>query len=396
MVDLIRVTLGATALFLLPGYALLALARRKLDFDAVEALCLALGLSLAAIPLALYLTTLLGIRQGPGLLIFLLMLCAAMALWDWRRADRPARAIDAETKRVYALLALTFLFTLAGRLWSVRGIDFPLWTDPYAHTVIAQLIVDTGSVPRNYEPYAPIHDFTYHFGFHALAAWFHWLTGLSVSKSLVLSGQILNALVVPTTYIFVQRLLQNRGAGLAAAIIAGLLSHMPVQFVNWGRYTQLDGQMLLPVAMVLYITVLHKAGRSEDHGGWRLLLLTALAFAGLFFAHYRIFVFGALLAAILFGFALLWPQGGGRSAAQACGAEYCHCASRSVAAIALALAIGRRLWRQLCTHRCQLSRRSTWGLFWLCLERIARLRHAWLSMGHSRVGRTLGAKAARA
>jgi hypothetical protein len=38
------------------------------------------------------------------------------------------------------------------------------------------------------------------------------------------------------------------------------------------------------------------------------LLLTALAFAGLFFAHYRIFVFGALLVVILFLLAYLWPK----------------------------------------------------------------------------------------
>jgi hypothetical protein len=316
MLDFVRMAAGAAAIFLLPGYALLTLARRQLDFDWVEALCMALGLSLAAIPLALYATTLAGIPQGKWFVLGLLVLCAMITLWDWfgtRRTSRRASSINPTTYAIYGALALTFLFTLVGRLWSVRGVHFPLWTDPYGHTVISQLIVETGMIPTTYEPYAPIHDFTYHFGFHVLAAWFHWVTDTPVAQSLVIAGQILNALVVPTTYIFVQRLfkqplsnppsLQYQRVGLVAAVIVGLLSHMPVQFVNWGRYTQLDGQILLPVAVVLYLAVLRT---TKPH--WRVLLLVALTFAGLFFAHYRIFVFGALLGVILFAFAYLWPN----------------------------------------------------------------------------------------
>jgi hypothetical protein len=317
MWDFVRVVVGAAAIFLLPGYALLALARRQLALDAVEAFCLAVGLSLAAIPLALYATTLLGIRQNAQVVMGLLLLCALITLWDWW-GWRAVAAIEPTTTAIYGALGLAFLFTLAGRLWSVQGISFPLWTDPYGHTVIAQLIVDSGTIPTSYEPYAPIHEFTYHFGYHTLASWFHWLAALPLPQSLVVSGQLLNALVVPTTYLFVQRLFdssptnpaqfKSRVAGLAAAVMVGLLSHMPVQFVNWGRYTQLDGQILLPVALVLYLVVVRTI--KPD---WRVLLLTALAFAGLFFAHYRIFIFGALLVLILFVMAYLQPKAWGQA-----------------------------------------------------------------------------------
>lgn len=333
MLDVVRVIAGAAALFLLPGYALFALARRQLDFDPIESLCMALGLSLAAIPLALYATTLLGLKVGPSVMAGLLFLCAILVIWDWRRPSVEASPRDPATTLIYAALALVFLFTLAGRLWSVRDLQFPLWTDPYAHTVITQLIVDKGMVPNSYEPYAPIHEFTYHFGFHALTAAFHWVTALPVPKSLVIAGQILNALVVPTTYIFVQRLFRNRSAGLAAAMIAGFLSHMPGQFVNWGRYTQLDGQILLPVVMVLYLTVLRKAASS-----WRVLLLTALAFAGLFFAHYRIFIFAVLLAIILFANAFLWPKSWGQ-------ARRTLLLNNLVIAVTGLLVLGPWLWR---------------------------------------------------
>lgn len=307
MLDFVRVALGAAAIFLLPGYALLALARRQLDFDPVETLCMALGLSLAAVPLLLYATTLLGIQQGRWLVVGLLVLCAVVAVWGhWpgRSAVKSVgKPLDRAAYLAYGALAVIFLFTLVGRLWSVRGIAFPLWTDSYGHMLITQLVLDAGAVPATYEPYAPIHEFTYHFGFHTLTAWFHWITGTPLPRSLVLVGQILNALVVPVTYLFVKHLFNSRGAGVIAALIAGLLSHMPSQFVNWGRYTQLHGQMLLPVVLVLYLAFLRNPKPNV-----RVLLLTALAFAGLFFAHYRIFVFGMLFVIILFAFAYSWPQ----------------------------------------------------------------------------------------
>ena len=74
MFDFVRLAAGVAAILLLPGYALLALARRQLDLDRVEAFCMAVGLSLAAVPLLLYATTLIGIPQGPSAVIGLLAL----------------------------------------------------------------------------------------------------------------------------------------------------------------------------------------------------------------------------------------------------------------------------------------------------------------------------------
>jgi hypothetical protein len=115
--------------------------------------------------------------------------------------------------------------------------------------------------------------------------------------------------VVPTTYLIAARFFNSRVAGLAAAVVAALLSHMPAQFVNWGRFTQIDGQMILPVAAILYWALLRSPARR-----YRLLLLVIVAFAGLFVAHYRVFLFGVLLAAILWVFAMLRPERGQRRA----------------------------------------------------------------------------------
>ena len=307
MLDFVRLTLGAVLLLFLPGAALLAIGRKQLQLDWVETLCMASGLSLAAVPLLLYATTLIGLRQGPLVVWALLAICAVVVMWDWRaaRTDATWRTLGQEQRWVYAALAIVFVFTLVSRLWVVRDVAFPSWTDSYGHAVIAQMVIDQGGVPTTYAPYAPIADFTYHFGVHALTAWYFWITGVPMLQGMVILGQLLNVVVVPTTYLFATRLFSGRVAGLAATVVVALISHMPAQFVNWGRFTQLDGQMLLPIAAVLYLALLRAPAPR-----YRVLWLTVAAFAGLFVAHYRVFLFGVMFAGLLWGWAMLTPPVG--------------------------------------------------------------------------------------
>ena len=283
-----------TALFVLPGYAAIAILRPRLNFGPVEELCLAVGLSIGIIPLALYVYTLFGLALTPawaaGLLATAALASAGRIRQQWlhwgtnRTGKLPVAGLA---------LGLIFLGSLVARLLAVKGIDFPLWTDSYHHTMISQIIVDTGRVPDSYEPYAPIHDFTYHFGFHALVAWFHWLTGVPVPRAVVVVGQAVNALVVPTTYLLGWRLFQDRLAGLVAAFITGLISHMPALFVNWGRYTQLSGQILLPAVIVLTLETLER-----QEPDTRLGILAGLSLAGLFLVHNRITLFFLVFAGL--------------------------------------------------------------------------------------------------
>ena len=78
----------------------------------------------------------------------------------------------------------------------------------------------------------------------------------------------------------------NRWAGVAAVLVAGLLSPMPMFYVNWGRYTQLAGQVILPAAVLLAWSVL--GARNRD---WRLILLGWIAVGGLALTHYRLLIF---------------------------------------------------------------------------------------------------------
>jgi hypothetical protein len=70
---------------------------------------------------------------------------------------------------------------------------------------------------------------------------------------------------------------------------------MPMFYVNWGRYTQLAGQIILPGAVCALWRLLEMPASN-----WRLIALNWIAFAGLALTHYRVFVFAVLFLPAFF------------------------------------------------------------------------------------------------
>jgi len=135
-------------------------------------------------------------------------------------------------------------------------------------------------------PYAPLKSFTYHYGFHTVVAFFHWLTGMETPRSVLIVGQLLNALAAFTIYPLAVRLTGNRWVGLVAVLTAAILSPMPGFYVNWGRYTQLAGQVILPVAL-WFTWELVDYPRLD----WKRVSPAVLSVAGLALTHYRVLLF---------------------------------------------------------------------------------------------------------
>src|SRR3990172_1681469 len=220
--EMISIVVVGTALFIFPGYALLVLFGLGKDYNLSELLCVASGLSIAVVPILLYVATLLGLRFTPLGELTVLAIAGVVSAWNARRRCLQwFRHKSTQIDWVYFALGIIFVTTLAARILMVSGIAYPLWTDSYHHTLIAQLIADQGNIPTSYAPYLPIDRFTYHFGFHTLVAWFSGLSGIAIPRSVVLVGQIINALAVPTAFFFTSRLFHDRSAGLVAAMALG-------------------------------------------------------------------------------------------------------------------------------------------------------------------------------
>lgn len=257
---------------------------------------LALGLSLAVLPVLLTWTTALGLHWTRQSAWFAAGALAALAIWRaW--AKRPASAGLPLPKISTASLALLGIFavTIFARFVMVRDLAAPPWVDSIHHGVITRLLLDQGAFPASYAPYLEIDTARYHAGFHAGLAFFIWLSGLEMHSAMLIYGQVLNALIVFPAYLLTVQLTGSRRAGLFAALIAGLFTPMPAYYTSWGRYTQLAGLIILPAAFALCRLPQPQAALKL----WRpvQIFLAAIACAGLFLTHYRVAAFLACLLA---------------------------------------------------------------------------------------------------
>jgi hypothetical protein len=228
----------------------------------------------------------------------------------------------------WGTLILVCILTLINRLGMLRTLVAGIGIDAYHHTLISAMFLRAGGIPDNYEPFAPLASFTYHFGFHSFVAALAWLKGGNPDDTLMLmpfAGQILSTLPVLTFTLFGWRVLGQRWIGLLAGGIAGLISVFPMFYVNWSRFPQLAGIALVPVAWTLLFEAvaplrLPERGGTPERAGlpWRAtdlppslrahapwILLTILTTAGLFFTHYRIVAMFASYAVGYVGWVLL-------------------------------------------------------------------------------------------
>jgi hypothetical protein len=286
--------LALPALLLLPGLALLRWLWPH-PLRPIERWPLAIGIGAGLPPLLFLIGDPIGLRWN-GLAAWAYLGLSALALaWpapgrEWRpRWRAPRLAADHA-----ALIALT-LVGLALRLYVVRDLPAGMFGDSYHHTIIAQLLIDNGGLFTSWHPYAPLKTFTYHFGFHSLVAMLHWLAGVPAQQGVLLVGQAEIALAAPLVYVLARRMLGDSRAALWAAVLAGFASAMPGYYVNWGRYTQLAGQTVLPAACLVWAELLDASAAPgvPRRSVLRLGALAAIVTAGLALTHYRVAVFAA-------------------------------------------------------------------------------------------------------
>jgi hypothetical protein len=249
---------------------------------------LALGLSLSFTALIWQWATVIHWRWATASLTMAYGLMGAATIfltlvdWHWRKPRIKARDVG-----VLGILAVSGVV----RWWAVRDLAFPQWVDSPHHLLIARLLSELGQMPYSYEPLMPVNDFTYHFGFHALAATWQMLTGFAWPDIFLFGGQVLNALMALAAYSCVVLITRQPRAGLLAAWLIGWVSLFPAYYVSWGRYTQLAGWLvLLPLLALIWrlVSVITTPARR-----WALIGLIAVLASGLTLTHYRVLGFFA-------------------------------------------------------------------------------------------------------
>lgn len=303
-----RILAAAIAMLVLPGWALIGLLGRPFNALPWSArLGWAVGASAALYPV-LMLFSLIGIRLGPvgvGLVALFGIIGTVWHARKWIQSHPPHCVVISAPN--FALLIVVGAVIIS-RFLAIGTLDIPLWGDSYQHTMIAQLIADNRGLFDSWLPYAELTSFTYHYGFHALVANFHWLTGLPVPQAILWMGQILNIAAVLTLGILLSKLSPSPWSTPVAILVAGLISSMPMFYLNWGRYTQLAGQVILPATIYVVWTALEGETRGQSRIG--LIAIGIILMGGLALTHYRVLIFSTLFipAYVLFNFEQLWPK----------------------------------------------------------------------------------------
>lgn len=295
--------LAALALLLfLPGLALLALLpvglRDQKGCDPAVQLGLALAGSLACVALGWLWLTVLGGRWSGATLWLALAGSGALLVTGRRRQMAGARPrFSWETAALAGVLALG----LALRLVAIRDLVLPAWVDSPQHYLISRMMAESGRVPSSYRPWMPVDRFWYHFGFHALTASLHLMSGRPIEGIMLLGGQIMNGLAPLSVYAGTVLLTRRRAAGLVAAFWVALLALFPAYYVAWGRYTQLSGLLLLAPLLGVAYRLFEQVDRRPSRALWRPAFWLALALGGLFVVHARVWVYALVWLAVAAG-----------------------------------------------------------------------------------------------
>ncbi|HUF37323.1 MAG TPA: hypothetical protein VMN57_02260 [Anaerolineales bacterium] len=292
---------GFAWLFTLPGWALFsafwsAWARQ----GAFTRVMLATGAGVAVYPILLLPPWLVGVGIGRALAWTVPLAAAVSFLLRYRRGVWKPDFRFSRPDLWTVLTAAALLAVLVSRLLPLQTLPAGMWGDSYHHTLITQLIVERGGLFSSWEPYAPVVTFTYHYGFHTTAAVMSWVLGLDAARSVLWAGQIFNFLAVAALAPLVGALLEREPEkaspawlpGLVAVVAAGLLAPMPAFYTNWGRYTQVAGQFLMVVWMVVALD-LFRSGRRD----WRREIPGWILLAGLALTHYRVLIYTILFIA---------------------------------------------------------------------------------------------------
>ena len=204
------------------------------------------------------------------------------------------------------VIILVTLFLI--RVWQMRGLEAPMWGDSVQHTAIVQLLMDHQGLFESWLPYTPYKTFSMHFGFPLAAALLAWVTRITSGQAVLLAGQFLSVLAALALYPLAVRLANgNRWAGVFAVLAAGLLSPMPAFYINWGRYAQLAGQVILPILLWMVWDVLASTAASSGptwHASfpWLKIFLTGMTLTAMVLCQFRMpYLFMAFLLAWIIG-----------------------------------------------------------------------------------------------
>lgn len=283
LIDWLRLA-GALVLFLGPGLALVSFHPSRARMDKTQTVTLGLAFSVSFWVVLLAWLQLAGLRLDATRVALILGLGWLVAFWRFWKYQPNAffrKANDNRDINSYLLWGAVLLSVIVN-IYALRNVFAGPGSDSYHHTLIIQLFLDQGGIPSNYLPYADLVTFRYHYGFHAMTAAIAWLSGIQIAFLTPILGQFLIAASALTVGYLTEILTGRRLAGFISATLVGLVMAFPAYMINWGRYPQLAGLVLLSVLLAEMLS------SQAIAWGWRKITFLSILASGLALTHYRI------------------------------------------------------------------------------------------------------------
>ncbi len=295
------------AISTIPGWFLLAWSGQWRRWQGLQRWLVAVALSIAFYPVLFYWLRLLlpFLTLGPYKTGLLFALMAGSTVWRLRSE----RADILRLERLEWLAVAAFGMTAFTRFWIIRGFPYPAWSDSLHHVILTQLTAVQGRLPFTMEPYFPVPLTQYHLGLYSLSATAQWLAQVPAHTALLWTAQWLNGLCGIGVYLVLDRKVGRAGA-IVGAVAAGLLSHQPAFYVNWGRFTQVSAQAIMLVCWLVTweaIRLWRQTERRRALDLWSTSAFAVLLNGGVFLLHFRVAIF--YLPLLLF--TVLWEMWSG-------------------------------------------------------------------------------------
>lgn len=274
----------AFSLLSLPGWALLGVSKTWKLYSPLQRWLLAFGLGLSVFPILFYMGRFFPqFRIGTNKLIVLLILALLFIFVSFKKNWKEQIQLDALEWMALAL----FLIILFTRLWVVHLYPYPAWSDSLHHVLLTQLTAQNGRLPYTLEPYEPANLSMYHLGLYAFTGSIMILAKVPATTALLVGAQFLNALNASGIYLVLDRFV-NRKAAIFGMLFVGLVSFQPAWYFNWGRFTQLSSQVLLPIAWLLTVEALYRSKEGIKLQLFWEVIFSSLTTASLFLLHFRV------------------------------------------------------------------------------------------------------------
>lgn len=287
----------ALLLALGPGYALLSFFIGKnyiSSFFKISTSALAFGFSTSFWAILLLWLKVVQVKITPLTILFFCIAGWGLAVGRVIKAYRVKKDVNLRFEQMLFDVFEFVIVLLYGLVyaWIIRGQVAGLGSDSYHHTLVAEMIVNQGQIPDNFFPYAPIISFSYHYGFHGLIAILGSLSGLSTRLLVLISGPILVVMTGLSAAFFIKTVTKNQIAEMLTLVVISFLAVFPAWMLNWGRYPQILGSVLIFGFLAAFF-IWHQ----KDFHRSKIFLVAFLAI-GLSLTHYRmtiICIFGVIL-----------------------------------------------------------------------------------------------------